>query len=564
MGEQKISYSKLVGHFQHDLFIILDKWKVNFGTDLERTWNNTKTGNMSQPHHTPEPIKDLVETAKHRLNEASRVGEASLFLRDPREDRLVLFYSTSENLLKGNADSKQVRDRANYFDSSQGCYYYPLYDRLADAQDRESEHSKIARGLTGWVAVAGHYLIVNGEYGNQGLISLSEDRPETLGACQRYGIPIWGRHIAEAPSDPNRPKRFIAVPIQSCADTKKTIGVLRYACPCSGRELSESDLVFLQEISNLISATLGLQAAATRAIRGSEVALRKDHLRRTYNFGAFLDFLANSLRSNIASVYLDVGGIVDTESRLRLLDAHGIKAPVARLRATNQIQDYLQGEGGFTRWLYDSAPKEPTIVTSVHSHHSWRGKNTPVFYGDHFRKLLQESGAPAGQPTEIARQYEIKIIGMPLFYGDDRVGVLKVELPNSFDDSRHYDIEDQVFLKDCASTLGEVLGDFQLYLKCLWPTGDGRIHQIVNMTRMASEVLRTRVISPDEAPTYWEDLTQFLKNNQTEVAVEIVETLNRLQPPDKAIIKESPSWMEHFSKAVLTELLVKILMHSLT
>jgi hypothetical protein len=81
---------------------------------------------------------------------------------------------------------------------------------------------------------------------------------------------------------------------------------------------------------------------------------------------------------------------------------------------------------------------------------------------------------------------------------------------------------------------------------------------------MASEVLRTRVISPDEAPTYWEDLTQFLKNNQTEVAVEIVETLNRLQPPDKAIIKESPSWMEHFSKAVLTELLVKILMHSLT
>jgi hypothetical protein len=249
MGEQKISYSKLVGHFQHDLFIILDKWKVNFGTDLERTWNNTKTGNMSQPHHTPEPIKDLVETAKHRLNEASRVGEASLFLRDPREDRLVLFYSTSENLLKGNADSKQVRDRANYFDSSQGCYYYPLYDRLADAQDRESEHSKIARGLTGWVAVAGHYLIVNGEYGNQGLISLSEDRPETLGACQRYGIPIWGRHIAEAPSDPNRPKRFIAVPIQSCADTKKTIGVLRYACPCSGRELSESDLVFLQIIS---------------------------------------------------------------------------------------------------------------------------------------------------------------------------------------------------------------------------------------------------------------------------------------------------------------------------
>ncbi len=566
MWEQKINYPKLIGHFQQDLFVILDKWKTYFGTELEKTWSNSKTGNINQPGHIPETIKDLVETAKHRLNEAGpgRVGEASLLLRDPREDRLVLYYSTSQNLLKGNADSKQVKDRVNYFDSIKNCYYYPLFDRLADATDRESDHSRNSRGLTGWVAVAGHYLIVNGEYGNQGLFSLPEDRPETQGACQRYGIPIWGRHIAEAPSDPNRPKRYIAVPILSCADTHKTIGVLRYSCPCSGRELSESDLVFLQEISNLISSTLGLQAAATRATRGSHIALRKDHLRRTYNFGAYLDFLANSLRSNIASVYIDVGGIVGTESRLRLLDAFGIKAPVARLRAANQIQDYLPGEGGFTRWLFDSAPKEPTIVTSVHGHHSWKGKNTPVFYGDHFRKLVQDSGSIVGPPNEIARQYEIKIMGIPLFHGDDRIGVLKVELPDGFDDSRHYDVEDQAFLKDCAIDLGEVLGSYQLFLRGFLPQSEGQVHQIVNMTRMAAEVLRTRLISPDEAPHFWEELTQFLSNNQTEVTTEIVETLNRLSPIDKALVKESLSWLKHFSKTVFIELLVKTLMHSLT
>lgn len=43
--------------------------------------------------------------------------------------------------------------------------------------------------------------------------------------------------------------------------------------------------------------------------------------------------------------------------------------------------------------------------------------------------------------------------------------MLKIELPNSFDDSLHYNQADQAFLKDCAGTLGEALGELQLFLQ---------------------------------------------------------------------------------------------------
>ena len=559
------SYGELVGRVLSDLFVILEKWKMHFASGFEDTCQSAELkDNPAAADLASKAIKDLVATAKRVLNERGRVGEASLFVRDPREDRLVLVTSTSRNLEEGTASTKQVKDLANYFDRNRKCFVYPLFDRLAEAKVRESEWACESRGLTGWVAVAGHHLIVNGEYGKQGLVSLAEDRPETQGACETYGRPMWGHHIAEAPIGPGRAKRYIAVPVRSSADSKRTIGVLRYACPSAGKELSDADLVLLRELAELISATLGLGAATTRAFRGSHIALHKDHLRRTYDFRAFLAFLTKSLRSSIASVYLDIGGVAGSQSRLRLVEAFGIRDSVAALR--NDIQDYLPKDAGFTRWLYDKAPNEPTVEPSVHVHPSWRGKNTSLFYGEHFTELVEAPERTKGQPTEVARHYTIKIIGIPLFFCEERIGVLKVELPNTFDDSRHYDKADQAFLTECAATLGEVLGEFRLFLRGEWfiPPNDS-VHTIVNVTRMAAELLRTRVISPSEAPQFWEQLVIFVNERENDVADEMREVVNRLSPAEKEELRKSHSWAEKFrgevgsfSRDVITEVLAKL------
>ena len=357
------AFASVLGPMQEDLFLVLEKWKVHFGTQLANTWNSShfRSQRASTVSNT---LADLVETIKRRLNERGRVGEASLFVRDPREDRLILLYSTSDILRRGVAGTRQVRD-LTYFDRDQRCYFYPLHDRLAEARERESDRARNARGLTGWVAVAGHHLLVNGEYGKQGLSTLAEDRPETAGACQIYGHPMWGRHISEAPQDPDKPKRYLAVPLRSTADRSRTIGVVRYACPCTGKELTDADLAFITELADLVSASMALEAAATRASRNYLLPLEIDHLRRTYDFGVFLEFVAKSLRSNIASLYIEVGSLFGDPARLRLLQAYeSSMSPVSQLR--EQLADYPRIGGGFTRWLFDDGPAEPTVESSVH------------------------------------------------------------------------------------------------------------------------------------------------------------------------------------------------------
>jgi len=547
------AYADLLERAQRDLLLVQDKWKNHFGAMLQTTWEGVQEQARTGVACTT--VADLVETVQQRLNERGRVGEASLFLREPREDRLVLLYSTSKDLLRGAASTKQVKDLA-YFDSARRYYFYPLHDRLAAARVRESDKARKARGLTGWVAVAGHHLVVNGEYGKHGLDTLAEDRPETASACQTYGYPVWGRHISEAPSNPGKPKRYIAVPVKSSVEPSRTIGVLRYACPCTGRELADADLVLMREMAGLIGGVLGMAGAAIRASRRDLLPFHRDHLRRTYDFGGFLGFVTRSLRSSISSVYLDVGGIVGQESRLRLVEAFGIP-PAASLR--DRIQDYLSKDHGFTRWLFDEAPTTPTVESSVHLHSSWRGKNTSVFYGEHLRRLVN---APQGQTTEVARQYEIKIMGVPLLLEGDRVGVLKVELPDTFDDGRHYDTADQAFFAECGAALGETLGEFQRFLRCEW-FGDDSVHVLINATRMAAELLRTRVVAPNEAPYFWKELSAFVRRSDVDVSEELKETLDRLPPEAREIVKASSSWLRPFGQEILTEVLAKALAEQL-
>ena len=553
-----LGYAELTARIQADIILVLDKWKIHFGHHLDAMWADAHAGTH---HHTIPPgseaIEDLVSTAKEHLNGRGRSGEASLFVRDPREDRLILLCSTSTNIQRGTADTKQVRDPEAHYDPTLRRYYYTLYDRLADTMERESERARFERGLTGWVAVAGHYLIVNGEYGKHGLVSLAEDRPETLAACQAYGRPIWGRHISEAPTDPQKPKRYIAVPVKSSTDSSKTIGVLRYACPCAGKELDEGDLYFLSELAQLISATLGLDAVTIGVFRGSHLPHEADHLRRTYDFGAFLRFIAISLRSNIASLYIDIGSIRRTESTLRLVDAYGIRGSVGTLR--DEIKDYPASNTGFTRWLFDEISPGPIVESSVHQHRSWQGKNTRLFYGDLFRKFREPGSGDPGKPTDVARKYEIKIIGIPVSYRGDKIGVLKVELPNSFDDSQHYGSADQSFLKECADALAPVLEDFHLFLQGEWFDKPDPVRTIVNVTRMAAEVLRTRLLSPTEARAFWSSLEAFSEKNKNGVMDELRETISRFPQEHRKEVQEAAEWLLGLGKSVLAEHIAELM-----
>jgi len=557
MNKLDQKYQNLIERVQTDMGIMLEKWKEHFSRKLDETWEDFFPRIDRDPLvEMQDAIKDIVQTAKDRLNAlGNRNGEASLLIRDPREDRLVLTYSTSNNLNKGTADPVQVKDPINYFDATLNRYVYPLHDTLADAMERGSEIAQRSRGLTGWVAVTGHYLLVNGEWGETGLKSISEDRPETMAMCNTYGHPIWGRHISESASVAGKPKRYMAVPVRSSFDSDCTVGVLRYACPRTGAELHQVDIIFISELAQIISAMLGLETATTRMYRESLFPDEADNFRRTYNFNRFLRFIAVSLRSSIASLYIEIGDISSPKSsKLRLVDAYGIRGAVGSLR--DKIKDYSEGERGFTRWLYDQQNQEPSLVDSVHTHSMWEGKNTEVFYGRHFAKL--KAGSTVGMPTEVARKYTIKIIGLPIIFDGKKIGVLKVELPSRFDDRRHYGKHDQNFLKQCAAEIGPALGFLKVILKGeINKRSDNRM--VSNVTRMAAQLFRTRLVSPDEAQNCWKALTDFFQENRKQATEEMKEILEQFPREDKHITKNIIDWLKKMGQSTAIDILTKIL-----
>lgn len=557
MSETYYQYNDFIDRVQRDMGVVIEKWKEHFARKLDETWEGFCPRFEHVPlAEMPEAIKDIVRTAKERLNAfGHRTGEASLLIRDPREDRLVLTYSTSSNLNKGAADPSQVKDQNNYYDTTLRRYVYPLHDTLTDAHERLSEASQRSRGLTGWVAVSGHSLLVNGEYGEKGLVSIADDQPETLSMCNTYGHPIWGRHISEAPSDPQKPKRYMAVPVKSSFDTECTIGVFRYACPRSGAELHQVDLIFISELAQLISAMMSIEAATTQSFRDSLIKDEFDNLRRTYDFQRFLHFITVSMRSSIASLYIEIGDISSPkQSKLRLVDAYGIRGAVGTLR--NKIKDYPDGDRGFTRWLFDQKGHEPVVEDSVHTHNMWEGKNTEVFYGQHFAKLKPESSVNVS--TELARKYRIKIVGLPIYHNEEKIGVLKVELPNRFDDRRHYGESDLHFIRHCATALGPVLEEYRLLIKGNYSTSDDP-RSVVNYTRIVAQLLRIRLVSPEEAKKCWTALNDYFKKNPDRVSDEMRAILERLSPEDKRIIKSAVEWLSKNAYKMATDVIAKIL-----
>lgn len=330
--------------------------------------------------------------------------------------------------------------------------------------------------------------------------------------------------------DPDRPKRYLGVPIKSVDSPEIAIGVIRYSCPLEGAPLTVTDLAFLEEISSILSALLHLECTKVGALRAAELPHQVERLRRNGNLHEFLSFMSVGLRSQIVSVYLDVGRASgrNAASCLRLVDAVGIDGSVSKHR--KELRDYT-GEKvppGFTWQLFKDAPLKPIVRTSVVRDKSWGGYNTEIFY----RAALSSLGIQLdSQSIRMAvEQYRIKIMGMPTYMRRGEViGVIKAEFPACFDDADHYDHEDKDFFSECSRVVGEYLENIDEVL-----SGRRFDDQSVDygaFFRAITEILRTDLVKKHEAEGFWPRLDDFLKNNDEKLRIEGLQTFRDVSGP---------------------------------
>jgi hypothetical protein len=500
-----------------DLEKTTEFWRRYFGKDINVTWNETHPKDFhSENKEISEVIKQIVNEAKEHLNlnaKPNRIGEASLFIKEPYNDRLVLIHTTSEGLKNPKKSHSLIADINENYDQKRKYLFYPLNDRLTT--NPKSDEARQLRGLTGWIATTGHYLLINGEHDSKSLNLINQIRPETSTKCEYYGTPIWGRRMSEAHSDPNNPKRYVGVPLKSITSSELTIGVLRYSCPFEGASLTVNDLAFLEEVSAILSAILNLESTKLKAYRGAELPHQRENLKRTGDLNKFLTFMSISLNSKIISTYLDIGKILNNNSNLRLVDAVGIDGNVSKHR--EELYDYPaeKGNPGLTWGLFKRESDYPVKHESVFDDTNWNGLNTEIFY----RSALSKFGINEQNKNikNTLTNYKIKIIGVPLKNSAlKNIGVLKAEFPNDFDDSNQYDHDDVEFFEQCALEVAKYLENISLtltgsYLKN--NSGNGSECLFISL----KEILRTNLIKENEATFFWTQLDKLPRNVKREL-----------------------------------------------
>ena len=282
-------------------------WFEKFGRGFYGTWQNSD-----------EAIQEVVTNARDTL--ASNKGtknrrenkelHATLFLRDPISDRLILRYSTNQDLNPGNPDGKHEfyfsGSKMDNYDTTTDRCYYQLHDRLSTTRAEES--TRKARGLTGWVAVTGVPLKINNLKHADALAGQCCEDEHFKYNCRIYGIPMWSKRISEFPNATNSvddwSKRYMAVPIQSLIDTNKSIDVLRFVSNIRLPELSEFDLIFIEGIGNILSALINMENVKTIANRDERLSNEIIRFEKDGDFSRFLRFTAEALRSKISSLYI--------------------------------------------------------------------------------------------------------------------------------------------------------------------------------------------------------------------------------------------------------------------
>lgn len=490
------------------------------------------------------PICKIVDRTRERLNEARGLdpndrdhrdqGHATLFVREPLSDRLILVYSTSSNLNPG-CSVKQVEKHltdpeANYDLDSQRIFY-DLHDRLSKDNEKSDGSARKARGITGWVAVSGHPLRINRERDNAFLQDVKLESAALNAICEEFGDPEWGSRVSEFRGTDSKDwhARLLAVPIRSVTSEDKVIGVLRYTCErATTKALRREDLSFLESMGSLISMVLNLGRIRVLAERRALIDQRIAKFEETGDFGPLLRFMARAFRSKIASLYLlvNINGI----DVLRLVDAFGIADDVSELprieagsesnedsgtgnasaRYRPGIRDYTPQNTGLTWRLARQADLRgsPTCFDSVVDVNGWRGINTQIFYRHHLSKYT-------GDEKAILKNYTIKLMGSALEHQDKVVGVLKVEFPNTFDADLHYEQDDKDFFDLFRKPLSEELKGYQDFINGPWFTS---VHQDpAEFVRYLFQIIRLRLVAANEAPEFWRSVRNYETQNLEEV-----------------------------------------------
>jgi hypothetical protein len=446
------------------------------------------------------------------------------------------------------------------YDRDNNVVFYRLHDRLCPDAEKASPEHALRRGLTGWVAVTGQYLKINNERAQSLLEDLEKERPDIRHHRTLYGRPVWGRRTTEVAdkSAADWSKRYLAVPILLNNHTQQVIGVLRYTCELNGPELTDIDRTILENLATIISAVLSLDRIKAVTSRAERLKLEIPHLRTSGDLNQFLKFLSTSTRSKIASLYVWLP--INGRSVLRVLDAYGLSGTVADLR--DQLADDEEITSGLTWQIFRDHLSDPIAMESVAESKNWRGLNSSVFYGEHFRQLglknIMEDLARGRQST--LEHHPIKLMGMSLGTQERPLGVVRVEFPTTFDSEAHYGAADLDFLKQCGDTLLTELEDVQSFISGRWFAGAGR-EAAGEFRRLFLLVERTRLVRRNEAEAYWTNIEEYWRRYGEDVLREAKTTRADLSAGDRVRL-------EHLRESLLSRaasgVVDRILLHQLS
>lgn len=516
---------------------LLDIWLDTFGEGFEAIWNANShllsVGAEEESTHASlvnfvrrDHLVAILNCARNRLNaargfqgdDASR-GHASLLVREPLTDRLLLIASTNPDLCPPVelASMGQYGIGNSNLDYSSNIVYYDLCDRLAPAEKKRDPDARRTRGLTGWVAVTGQALIINNERDERHLEDVSVDNPQAVVACEKYGYPAWGSHVSEFPKPKRRrafDKRLLVVPMRQISADNSWMGVVRYCCYRGGAQrLDGLDLAFLRSITQVIACLINIGRVRVVSERNHVLPHAKAQLRDSGDVRRFLSFMARGLRSRIASTYifLELGRPV-----LRLFDAVGISGDVGPLRSQGEIKDYDEDHRGLTWGLLEA--DSITLFENVIRGHNWAGRNDRIFY----QRVLESMGVAAiaewsADPVRarsLLQAYTIKLLGTPLRTDDEeRVGVLKVEFPATVDMAQHYNEADRSFFQGCAQAIAREMAGYKAFVEGRWfkpPRSDGA----AEFAKYFRGVVATQLVDADEAPLFWSAANDYIAKNK--------------------------------------------------
>lgn len=358
--------------------------------------------------------------------------------------------------------------------------------------------------------------------------------------------------------------------------------MLRYACRRQyGPDITDADRAFMQSVTEIFGALVNVERCKPVVERGDRLDLEIQRFRDHGQLDKFVQFIANSTRSKISSLYIKLSIRHSDQSKqskqsdqatiLRLFDAYGLQGEVASYRNSQPpLQDYSDARTGLTWKLfqqdrYGKHSDRPTVTASVADVDGWKGQNTVIFYAEHFRRLgiTLRNGDEVGFSRHVELgDYAIPLMGRCLYSrSNDPIGVLKVEFVESSNPAYCYDQNDEEFFKKCTDVLAEELEQYVDFLSGKWfrtATADNA----AIFVRMFMQVLRTKVISEKECVLeFWEPAKKYVNEHQISVDVAIENFVKKLdQQKIREIKKKLAEFGEHTVVAILAKYFVDVLM----